>query len=55
MARFTYIWEFRIAASAQAQFEFEYGPRGFGYRCFGRHQDIRRRFYFTITRILCGM
>jgi heme-degrading monooxygenase HmoA len=25
MARFTYLWEFRVAASA---FEFEYGPRG---------------------------
>jgi heme-degrading monooxygenase HmoA len=28
MARFTYLWEFRVAPSAQAQFEFEYGPRG---------------------------
>lgn len=28
MARFTYIWEFEIAPSAPAQFEFEYGPRG---------------------------
>jgi hypothetical protein len=28
MAGFTYIWEFRVAPSAQAQFEVEYGPRG---------------------------
>jgi heme-degrading monooxygenase HmoA len=28
MTNFTYLWEFRVAASAQAQFEFEYGPRG---------------------------
>jgi heme-degrading monooxygenase HmoA len=28
MARFTYLWEFRVAPSAQAQFEFEYGSRG---------------------------
>ena len=28
MARFTYIWEFRVEPSAAAQFEFEYGPRG---------------------------
>jgi hypothetical protein len=28
MARFTYIWEFYVAPSAQAQFEFEYGPYG---------------------------
>jgi heme-degrading monooxygenase HmoA len=28
MAQFTYIWEFRVAPSAQAQFEFEYGSRG---------------------------
>lgn len=28
MTRFTYIWEFRVASSAQAQFEFEYGARG---------------------------
>jgi heme-degrading monooxygenase HmoA len=28
MARFTYVWEFRVAPSAQAQFEFEYGPHG---------------------------
>jgi heme-degrading monooxygenase HmoA len=28
MARFTYLWEFHVAPSAQAQFEFEYGARG---------------------------
>lgn len=28
VARFTYLWEFHVAPSAQAQFEFEYGPRG---------------------------
>jgi len=28
MGGFTYIWEFQVAPSAQAQFEFEYGPRG---------------------------
>jgi heme-degrading monooxygenase HmoA len=28
MAQFTYIWEFRVARSAQAQFEFDYGPGG---------------------------
>ena len=28
MANFTYLWEFRVAASALAQFEFEYGPGG---------------------------
>jgi heme-degrading monooxygenase HmoA len=28
MARFTYLWEFRVAPSALAQFEFEYGQRG---------------------------
>jgi heme-degrading monooxygenase HmoA len=28
IARFAYIWEFKVAPSAQAQFEFEYGPRG---------------------------
>jgi heme-degrading monooxygenase HmoA len=28
MACFTYIWEFKVVPSAQAQFEFEYGPRG---------------------------
>jgi heme-degrading monooxygenase HmoA len=28
MVQFIYIWEFQVAASAQAQFEFEYGPRG---------------------------
>jgi heme-degrading monooxygenase HmoA len=28
MARFTNVWEFRVAPSAQAEFEFEYGPNG---------------------------
>ncbi|HTV95480.1 MAG TPA: antibiotic biosynthesis monooxygenase [Steroidobacteraceae bacterium] len=28
MARFMYIWEFRVAPSSVGQFEFEYGPRG---------------------------
>jgi heme-degrading monooxygenase HmoA len=28
MARFTYLWEFRVAPSAQAQFEFEHGQHG---------------------------
>jgi hypothetical protein len=28
MAYFNYIWEFKVAPSAQAQFEFEYGARG---------------------------
>jgi hypothetical protein len=28
MARFAYIWEFRVDPSAQADFEFEYGPSG---------------------------
>ena len=28
MARFTYIGEFHVAPSAQAQFEFEYRPHG---------------------------
>jgi hypothetical protein len=55
MAKFTYLWEFRVAASAQAWFEFDYGSRGSWYRYFGRHRDISRRFCSTIKRILRGI
>jgi heme-degrading monooxygenase HmoA len=36
VARFTYIWEFRVEASAVAQFELEYGARGAWVTLFNR-------------------